>query len=223
MSSVVGAPPAEALLACCPGRFVPSFRNRPVGQETVRASLIAGGGARLSAETEIVIGRFALRQSVVADFDRALRPRSCRVTATSGSQELSLEVRLEDDRAVACHRWDWRSRSRIQPLTHEPLLLVDNCFSLHALAAIVAHRRAGEGPVFQSIPAFEELAVTAPGAAPVLLGGSELAPPSITLHLAPDLQEHAWIAGAWIERLVIPQMQIRVDWLRNGRMEGGPS
>jgi hypothetical protein len=223
VSAVVDAPPVEALLACCRGRFVPSFRNRAVGQETVRASRIAGGGARLSAETEIVIGRFALRQSVVADLDGALRPRSCRVITTSGSQELSLEVTLEDHRAVACHRWGGRSRARTQALAHEPLLLVDNCFSLHALAALVAHRRAGEWAVFQSIPAFEELTVTVPGTAPVLLGGSELAPPAVTLHLAPDLQEHAWIAGAWVERLVIPQTQIRVDWLRNGRTEGGSS
>ena len=223
MSGVIGAPPAEALLACCPGRFVPSFRTRPIGQETVRASRIAGGGARLSAETEIVLGRFSLRQSVVAELDGALRPRSCRVTATIGSRELSLEVTLEGGRAVARHRWDGRSRSQTQPLTHEPVLLVDNCFSLHALVAIVAHRRAKEGAVFQSVPAFEDLAVTAPGIAPVLLGGSELAPPAVTLHLAPDLQEHAWIAGGWVERLMIPQTQIRVDWIRNGRTEGGSS
>jgi hypothetical protein len=57
----------------------------------------------------------------------------------------------------------------------------------------------------------------------VLLGGREFAPPALSLHLTPDLDEHVWVAGDWIERLVIPQTQMRVEWLNPLPSQGGPS
>ncbi|MBI4169399.1 MAG: hypothetical protein HY510_05615 [Acidobacteria bacterium] len=215
-----GTDPAYAglLQACGAGEFVLSFRNRPIGRESARAIPTPGGGLGLRVETALEVGRFLLRQEVVVDLDCALRPKCCRVTTVHDSQQMYLEMNFDQDRVVARYVRDGRERCRSIALDHPPLLLVDNCFSLHALAAVIARRRSGSETIFTSVPAAADLTVTAPGIRPVLLGGRDFGPPTLTLHLAPDLQEHAWIRGGWAERLVVPQAQMCVDWVRK---EGG--
>jgi hypothetical protein len=220
-----GAPPAAAGLAraCGAGGFALFFRNRLVGRESARADPTPGGGLRLRAETALEAGRTRLRQEVLAEFDRGLRPACCIVTAEFNSKKMRLEIDLDRIRSTVRSLCNGREETRPLTLDHPPLLLVDNCFSLHALAALaVSSRGPGEG-VFTSVPACVDLTVTSPGDRPVLLGGRDFGPPALTLRLAPDLQEHAWIRDGWVERLVVPQAQMRVEWFRNAESEGGPS
>jgi hypothetical protein len=214
--------PAGLLQACGAGEFVLSFRNRPIGRESARAIPTPGGGVRMQVDTALDVGRLALRQKVVAGFDCALRPECCTVTADCNSRQMRLEMEFDQDHVVARSVCDGREQSRSIALDHPPLILVDNCLSLHALAAVIA-RRSGSETIFTSVPAAADLSVTAPGIRPVLLGGRDFGPPTLTLHLAPDLQEHAWIRGGWAERLVVPQAQMCVDWVRKEgiRNEGG--
>ena len=207
------APAHDAIArACGAGRFVPFFRNRPIGQESVHAEIDASGGLSLRAETEIAIHRFALRQTVIAEFAAGLRLRWCTVDARVNSRRLSLGVEIDRDRAVAwCRSGEQGCPGRCD-LEHPPLLLLDNCFASHALAALAARHHPPGPAAFTSLPAREKLTVTRPGTSKVLLGGREFAPPTLSLHLTPDLDEHVWAAGAWIERLVIPQSQMRVEW-----------
>ena len=212
-----------ACAACASGRFVPSVRNRPIGQERVRLTLSAGGGIRLEAETDLALPRFSLRQEVTAEFGSALRPERCEVSARIDSRPMQIAIRIDGDRAAAHYRLDGQDQTREGDLAHAPLLLIDNCFSLHALSALRAGRDDGADRAFTSIPTFRDLTATAPGGSKVLLGGMEFNPPSVTLRLAPHLDEHVWSAGAWVERLVIPQLQIRVDWVQDpkgGRCDG---
>ncbi len=208
------------LVAHGEGRFVPFFRNRPIGHESLRLSAVASGGLALRAETEIVLHRFALRQSVAAEFDHDLRPRCCRVTANTGPHVMQLALEIDGSHAVARFGLNGETRSVSTEITHEPLLLVDNCFSLHALAALAVSAQGEKGRSYLALPVAELLTAATPGVAPVQLGGVTFEPPTITLHLTPRIQEHAWVRGGWIDRLVVPQAQIRVDWLP-GTIEGG--
>jgi hypothetical protein len=219
-----GPPAATGLArACGAGEFILFFRNRPVGRESARAAPTPGGGLRLKAETALQVGRARLRQEVVAEFDGGLRPESCIVTADFNSRQMRLEIEFDRMRAAARYLCDGREEARPITLDHPPLLLVDNCFSLHALAVLAAAGREAGEVIFTSVPASLDLTVTAPGERPVVLGGTDFGPPALTLHLAPDLQEHAWIHDGRVERLVVPQMQMRVDWITEEEREGGPS
>ncbi len=212
MSTRTAEPPAIALLARVSGRFLPTFRNRPVGSERVTCVAAPQGGLRLSAETDLSIDRFELRQSVEARFDCALRPLSCMVTATSGSHRMSLELQIHGASAEVRCTLDGETQTRSMPNPDRPLLLIDNCFALHAFAAVVAGGGAGPSSVFNSIPACDSLKVTAPGAGPILMGGHDLGTPDITLRLAKEVEEHAWLRDGWVERLALPQAQMRIDW-----------
>jgi hypothetical protein len=209
--------------ACGTGRFVPYFRNRPIGSETVRAEAGAAGGLRLRVETAIAIHGFDLRQTVAAEFAADLRPRFCTLDAVVNSRPFSLTVEVDPDRAVVTSRSGREQRSAPCDLTLRPLLLLDNCFASHALAALAAARHGPVLDAFLSLPAGEELRLTRPGVLKVLLGGREFRPPSLSLHLAPELDEHVWLLGDWVERLVIPQTQMRIDWTANLPPPGGPS
>ncbi len=203
------------------GRFVPSFRNRPIGEETVEWGSTPSGGLSLQAETTLAIDRLRLFQKVVAEFDASARPERCRISARHGSREYEIDVEIEGSRVLVRTTGDLDSGSRLEEVPHEPLLLVDNCFSLHALAALVASRSAMGGRRFSSVPAFQELGVTAPGRIPVLLGGERFEPPALTLHLTDSLNEHVWISRGRVERLIVPEIQIQVDWIPDRLDEGG--
>jgi hypothetical protein len=220
--NAVSSPPADPIVrACGTGRFVPYFRNRPIGSETLRAEAGASGRIRLRAETEIAIHKFDLRQTVVAEFAADLRPRFCTVEAVVNARPFSLELEVERDRAVVASRSGTERRSALCDITRPPLLLVDNCFASHAFAALAAARHAPAIDAFLSLPACEELHLTRPGVLKVLLGGREFTPPALSLHLTPDLDEHVWLLGDWIERLVIPQTQMRIEWTANLPPPGG--
>ncbi len=205
------------------GRFVPYFRNRPIGSESVRAEAGASGRLRVRAETEVAVGRFSLRQTVIAAFASDLRPEWCTVEATVNARRISLAVEVGRDRAVVAYRSGTEGRTGRCDLTRPPLLLVDNCFASHALAALAARGRPSATRVFLSLPACEDLPVTRSGTLKVLLGGREYAPPALSLRLTPDLEEHVWVADGWVERLVIARTQMRVEWMANFPTLGGPS
>lgn len=209
--------------ACGAGRFVSLYRNRPIGSETIQAEAGPSGRLRVRAETEIAVNRFALRQIVVAGFTNGLRPEWCTVEATVNSRRMSLDLDVGPDRAVVRYRSAEQDRSTECGLPRPPLLLIDNCFVTHALAALAAARQPQAASVFLSLPAFEELAVTRPGAQKVLLGGREFEPPALSLHLAPELDEHVWLRHDWIERLLIPQTQMHIKWTETATSPGGPS
>ena len=209
--------------ACGEGRFVPFLRSRPIGSESVRAEAGARGRLRVRAETEIAVNRFALKQTVIAEFTADLRPEWCTVDACIDSRRVLLEVEIGPDRAVTRYRSEGRERTGQCALGHPPLLLLDNCFASHALAALAARRLPPETTVCLSLPACEDLPVTRSGTLKVLLGGREFTPPALSLHLTPDLDEHVWLAGDWIERLVIPQTLMRVEWTTNLPSPGGPT
>jgi hypothetical protein len=209
--------------SCATGRFVPFLRNRPIGSESVRAETGTAGRLRLRATTEITVHRFALRQTVIAGFTADLRPEWCTVETCVNTRRVSLEVEVGHDRAFTRYRSGEQARSGRCDLEHEPLLLVDNCFASHAVAALAARRRAPGTALFVSLPACEDLAVTRSGTLKVLLGGREFAPPALSLHLTPELDEHVWVEGDWVERLVIPQTQMRVEWTTHFPSTGGTS
>lgn len=212
MSSQVADRLEIAPLPGVAGRFLPTFRNRPVGEERVVWAAAPDGGLQLSAVTDLSIDRFQLRQSVEAGFDCAGRPRSCIVTATSGQHRMSLEIQISDGRIEVRCMLDGDTQTRTMPIPDRPLLLVDNCFALHAFAAVVARGGAGPSPAFTSIPAGNDLTVTAPGRGSILMGGHDLGAPDITLHLAKEVEEHAWLRHGWVERLALPRAQMRIDW-----------
>ena len=223
MNGVTSVPADPIGRVCGTGRFVPYFRNRVIGSETVRAVIGAGSRLRLSAETEIAIHRFDLRQTVVAEFAADLRPLWCTVEAVVNTRRFSLTVEAGRDRAVVASRSGKEQRSSPCDLTRPPLLLVDNCFASHAFAALAAARHPTGAGEFLSLPACEDLPVTRSGGLKVLLGGREFAPPALSLHLTPELDEHVWLLGGWIERLVIPQTQMRIEWTANLPPPGGHS
>jgi len=223
MSAVPSSPADPIVRACGTGRFVPYFRNRPIGSETVRAEVGAAGRIRLRVETEIAIHRFDLRQTVVAEFAADLRPRWCTLEAMVNARPFSLTVEVDLDRVVVASRSGTEQRSTPCDITRPPLLLVDNCFASHALASLAAARHAPAIDAFLSLPACEELRLTRPGVLKVLLGGREFKPPALSLHLTPELDEHVWLLGDWIERLVIPQTQMRIEWTANLPPPGGHS
>jgi len=207
--------------ACGTGRFVPYFRNRVIGSETVRTEAGAAGRLRLRAETEIALHRFDLRQTIVAEFAADLRPHWCTVEAVVNTRPFSLTVEVGRDRAVVASRSGKEQRSARCDITRPPLLLVDNCFASHALAALAAARQPRATDNFLSLPACENLLLTRSPGLKVLLGGREFAPPELSLHLTPELDEHVWLQGGWIERLVIPQTQMRIEWTANLPPRGG--
>src|SRR5262245_65609725 len=98
-------------MACARGRFVPRFRNRPIGEETVRAETGVGGRLLLRAETRIAIRRFTLRQTVIAVFAPDLRPEWCSLEATLDSGRVALEAEIGRNGAVTRHRSGGRERS----------------------------------------------------------------------------------------------------------------
>ena len=209
--------------ACGAGRFVSLYRNRPIGSETIRAEAGPSGRLRVRAETEIAVNRFALRQTVVAGFTDGLRPEWCTVEATVNSRRMSLDLDVGPDRAVVRYRSADQDRSTKCDLSRPALLLIDNCFVSHALAALSAARQPQAASVFLSLPACEELSVTRSGTPKVHLGGREFAPPALSLHLTPELDEHVWLRGDWIERLLIPQTQVQIEWVESSTSSGGPS
>jgi hypothetical protein len=216
--------PAEPIVrACGTGRFVPYFRNRAIGFETVRAETGPAGGLRLRADTEIAVHRFDLRQTVVAELAADLRPRWCTVEAVVNARPFTLTVEVGRDSAEIESRSGKERRAVRHDIGRPPLLLVDNCFSSHALAALAAGLRAPGADLFLSLPACEELAVTRASGLKVLLGGREFAPPPLSLHLTPEIDEHVWRLDGWIERLIIPQTQMRVEWTENLPSPGGRS
>ena len=223
MKAAPAAAPGPIARICGAGRFVSLYRNRPIGSETIRAEAGPSGRLRVRAETEIAVNRFTLRQIVVAGFTDGFRPEWCTVEATVNSRRIGLDLDVGPDRAVVRYRSADQDRSTQCDLPHPPLLLVDNCFVSHALAALAAARQPQAASEFLSLPACEELSVTRPGALKVLLGGREFAPPALSLHLTPDLDEHVWLRGDWIERLLIPQTQMRIEWAQNSTLPGGPS
>lgn len=222
MAAPVAAPDPIARV-CGAGRFVSLYRNQPIGSETIRAEAGPSGRLRVRAETEIAVNRFALRQTVVAGFTDGFRPEWCTVEATVNSRRIGLELDVGADRAVVRYRSADRDRSTECALSRPPLLLIDNCFVSHALAALAAARQPRAAPEFLSLPACEALTVTRPGALKVLLGGREFAPPALSLHLTPELDEHVWLRGDWIERLLIPQTQMQIEWVESSTSPGGIS
>ena len=120
--SAILAPGIETIVrACGAGRFVPFFRNRPIGSETVRAETGPSGPLRLRSETEITVNRFSLRQTVIAGFTADLRPEWCTVDACVNSRRMSLEVEIGRDRALTRYRSGEQVRPGRCELARPPL------------------------------------------------------------------------------------------------------
>jgi len=199
------------------GRFILCLRDRPIGVEEIQVEL-AGGRLRVEAETGIDVGRTRLRQTLSAEYDARLRPGWCTVRATIDSRCIECDITFEAGRVVVRGSGAAGPVLREVPLSCAPLLLVDNCFATHALASLAA-AAAGPSPTghgtptrYLAAPAGETLTVS-PGRQPVFLGGETYPPPTVTLDLLPDLQEHAWIEASWVDRLAIPQAHLRADWI----------
>lgn len=203
--------PARLAAICEAGRFVVHFRNRAIGDERAWLTVDTRGRLRLRAETQVTVNDFVLRQTVEARFEALMRPEWCIVSGNVNSRNVEMEIEVDRDEARLRSRSAEGERVTSCALLHPPLLLPDNCFVAHALAALTA--LGGASRVFTALPAGETLETATPGSGRVLLGGREFPPPSISLRLTPDLDEHAWIAGDWIERLMVPQAQMRVDWV----------
>ncbi len=208
------------------GRLVPSVRNRAVGQESSAAVERPDGGLQISVETEMAFGEGGLRQSVVASYDEMLRPEWCRVDATINSRTLQVEVDIGRRDAIARFSSDAGDEEKTIPLHGRPLLLLDNCFTLHALAAWSAvcgdgNERGGvEAAIHTALPIGRDLRVSSPALERVCLGGADLGTPSMTLHLGPDLDEHVWFVDNRLERLAIPRLYVRVDRITDRRLNG---
>jgi hypothetical protein len=197
------------------GRFVLRLRHRPIGTEDLRVDL-SGGRLRVEAETGIAVGRSRLRQTMSAEYDARLRPGWCKVQTTIDSRSLECDITFEERRVVVRGSGAGGPPLREIPLSSPPLLLVDNCFVTHALASLAA-AAAGPAPAgsplrFLAAPAGEVLTIST-GRQPVRFGGEAYPPPTVTLDLLPDLQEHAWIEASWVDRLAIPQAHLRADWI----------
>ena len=206
--------------ACRGGRFIPHFRNRPAGQETLE--IVAEDDClMLSIMTELEIPGHPMRQLVTARFDRSLRPRGCMLFSGTDPWNLQLDLVVDGRRAVTRYRNENGRRMETSVLARTPLLLIDNCFASHALAGLVVQSLRPREEIYESIPAFQKLRVTTPGTADVLLGGEGYYAPHATMHLAPGVDEHVWIGNHWVDRLIIPGMHLRVDWVRDGGVEGG--
>jgi len=221
MSALTLSADHPVVSACASGRFILHARNRPIGFETVRAKNAAAGGLRVQAETRVVLPRFELRQTVVAEYTADLRPLRCEVEATVNDRPFSVTIAIEAGRAVLVSRAGPDERSARIDLARAPLLLIDNCITSHAFAALAASHAPPGGDEYLSLPAGEGLRATrAPGLG-VLLGGQDLAPPALTLHLTPELDEHVWLRDNWVDRLVIPQTQMRIEWAHDPSPSGG--
>ncbi len=193
-----------------PRKFIALLRNRPIGHETSAWLSRSGGGMMLRAHAALKIGAFDLEQSVMAAYDCALRPEWCSVTVKSNTGEVLIDIELARDTATVRHRVDGRIASTRIALQQPPLFLVDNCFALHALAAVLADPASGRD-TFTAIPAGSVTTVTAGGDVPVLFGGSDLGRPALNLQLAPGLTEHVWLDNLRVTRMAIPQLGIRVE------------
>ena len=208
------------------GRLVPSVRNRAVGQESSAAVERPDGGLQISVETEMAFGEVGLLQSVVASYDEMLRPEWCRVDATINSRTLQIEVDIGRRDAIARFSSDAGDEEKTIPLHGRPLLLLDNCFTLHALAAWSAvcgegnEQSSVEAASHTALPIGRELRVSSPALERVCLGGADLGTPSVTLHLGPDLDEHVWFVDNWVERLAIPRLHVRVDRIADRTLNG---
>lgn len=209
------------------GRLVPSVRNRPVGQETSAVVGRSDGGMQISVETALAFNDLGLRQSVVASYDALLRPEWCRVDATINSRPMRIAVDIGGHDAVVRVSSDSGDEERTIPVRGRPLLLVDNCFALHALAAWsvlggASDERPGPGAdLHTALPVGCELTATRPGLERIAVGGVDLGRPSVTLHLGPDLDEHAWFVDKRLERLAIPRLHLRVDRIAGRTLNGG--
>lgn len=215
-----------AMLGICSGKLIPSVRNRAVGQESSVAVERPDGGLQICVETELAFNELALRQSTIASFDETLRPEWCRVDATINSRILQVTVDIGARDAIVRVWADTGDEERSIVLRGRPLLLPDNCFTLHALSAWSAlhgdrtqvddHDAAG----FTPLPVGQDLRVSCQALRPVSLGGLDLGTPSMTLHLRPDLDEHVWLVDNRVERLAIPRLHVRVDRVASRKTDG---
>jgi hypothetical protein len=153
-----------------------------------------------------------LHQTIVARFDGSLRPRRCAIAGEMNGRAHDVTLEIGDEEVELRVRHGGQDDVRTFRPRREPLLLVDNCFALHALAGLAAARRPADALSFESIPAFQEMGATAGPPERVLLGGHEFEPPTVTLHLARELPEHVWIEDGWVRRLAIPKTHMIVDW-----------
>jgi len=196
------------------GRLVPSVRDRPVGQETSAVVERPDGGLQISVETELAFNDLTLRQSVVASYDGALRPEWCRVDATINARGLQIAVDVGARDAVVRVWAEAGDEERTICLGGRPLLLPDNCFTLHALAAwsaVCGNRPEREKAPWTALPIGRDLDISGPTARRVSLGGTDLGSPSMTLHLGSELDEHVWFVDTRIGRIAIPRLHVRVD------------
>jgi len=221
MSALTLSADHPVVSACASGRFILHARNRAIGFEKARATRGRAGGLRVHAQTRIALHRFYLRQSVVTDYSAILRPLRCSVEAKVDDRRFSLTIAIEGERAFIVSRAGSKERSARIDLARPPLLLIDNCMTSHAFAALAASQAPPGEDEYLSLPAGEELRATRERGLGVLLGGQELAPPALTLHLTPELDEHVWLRDGWVDRLVIPQTQMRIEWAHDSYPSGG--
>ena len=97
--------------------------------------------------------------------------------------------------------------------SNEPLLLVDNCFALHAVAGWRASRQSEGSALFTSIPSFGKVLASVQDHPPILMGGREFGSPSVMLRLLPELSEYFWLRQDWIERMALPRSHLWVEWV----------
>ena len=211
----------EGLPSIEKGRFIPSLRNRPIGREEVRLMHTLGGRIQLAAETAMLINGVPFRQAVIAEYDGDLRPAWCSVTTTIRSREVHFDLECDTGRAKLRSFENGTITTRKVDLERQGVLLVDNCFSTHGMAALLCSRSAKGSGRFTSLPAFEELLVMPRHRDPILLGGADFGRPAISLSLIPGLEEHVWIDHFWVTRIVIPRFQARIDWKEAGDGQGG--
>lgn len=206
-----GRAPASSMWS---GSLVPSVRDRAVGRETSAVVERPDGGLQISVETELAFNDLTLRQSVVASYDGTLRPEWCRVDATINSRGLQMAVDVGARDAVVRVQAEAGDEENTIPLGGQPLLLPDNCFTLHALAAwsaVCGNRTGREEALWTALPVGRDVRISGPTARRVNLGGIDLGSPSMTFHLGSDLDEHVWFVDNRVGRIAIPRLHVRVD------------
>lgn len=202
------------------GRFLIHWRNRIVGHEVLFTRELPGDGLRVTTETTMSVPRLDLRQVATADYDRHLRPKRCVLMSEINQRRLALDLEIGDDRVRAITRLQRRAESKTIPLHREPLLLLEHCFALHALAGYVIGWRGNGAAAFTAVPVFEPLRIIPGNGERILMGGRSYPSPTLSIDLSPAVREHQWLGESWVERLVIPSAHLRAEWKQANRNGG---
>lgn len=153
--------------------------------------------------------RLTVRQSVEVSYDAELRPRACHVRADVNGEPHETCLTFETGGVVAEGQPDLGDRVA-RSIDAHPVLIIENCYTLRAVAAIVASH-AGR---CVAVPSFAELALRHVEPKLVLLGGFRYRAPQFSFEYLAGVSEHVWVgAEGRLERFIVPAGHLRVDWL----------